>query len=389
MESVKAEPAELFSVKDLRPLLETPGPCLSLYLPLSTAPNQQGSKLNHLEWKELIASLEAKEAKLGDEAEKARTLLKSVANIEELADGAPEWAKSIAVLRSQDLLRLVYLHEEVQPRAEFGPRFYVRPLLPELTKPSVFYVLALSQKNVRLLRCTLDSSEEVPIGANATTSYDEYMNTAKPDHVQVRKGSAGMASGSSKGVFGTTTTELERKDEYLRHFFKQIDAGVGETLRGKTDPLVPVAVEFELPIYAGVNTYPHTLEVGVRGAPNGLKAGEMHARAIEAVANDYQRKLDATLAEYDHKVGGGASNRLKDIVTAAHDGRVLTLIVSDSIEAPGTFDEETNQAIGTRNGGQDLINDAVVQTITHSGNVLVATTKKMPNGAPAAAIFRY
>jgi len=311
MESVKAEPVELFSVKDLRPLLETPGPCLSLYLPLSTAPNQQGLKLNHLEWKELIASLEAK---LGDEAEKARTLLKSVENIEELADGAPEWGKSIAVLRSQDLLRLVYLHEEVQPRAEFGPCFYVRPLLPELTKPSVFYVLALSQKNVRLLRCTLDSSEEVPIGANATTSYDDYMDTAKPDHVSIKRGTAGMASGSSKGVIGTTTSELERKDEYLRHFFKQIDAGVGEVLRGKTDPLVPVAVEFELPIYAGVNTYPHTLEVGVRGAPNGLKAGEMHARAIEAVANEYQRKLDATLAEYDHKVGGGASNRLKDIV---------------------------------------------------------------------------
>ncbi len=67
----------------------------------------------------------------------------------------------------------------------------------------------------------------------------------------------------------------------------------------------------------------------------------------------------------------------------------MTLIVADSLEALGTFDEETNQAVGAREGGQDLINDAVVQTITHSGNVLVATTKKMPNGAPAAAIFRY
>jgi len=386
MESVKAEPAELFSLKDLKPVLATPGPCLSIYLPLSTAPNQQGSKLNKLEWKELVASATEK---AGDQADKARTLLNSIGNIEELTDGAPGWAKSVAVLRSGETQRLIYLHENVQPRAEFGPSFYIRPLLPELTKPSVFYVLALSQKNVRLLRCTRDSSEDVPIGANATTSYDEYMNTAKPDHVQIRKGSAGMASGSSKGIVGTTTSELERKDEYLRHFFKQIDAGLGEVLRGKTDPLVPVGVEYELPIYASVNTYPHTVEEGVRGAANGLKAGEMHARAIEAIANEYERKLDAALAEYDHKAGGGASNRLKEIVTAAHDGRVLTLMVPDALEAPGIFDEETNQAIGERNGGQDLINDAVVQTITHSGNVFVATTKKMPNGAPAAAIFRY
>ncbi len=386
MESVKAEPAELFSVKDLKPLLATPGPCLSIYLPVSSAPNQQGSKLNKLEWKELVGSVSEK---AGDQADKARDLLNSIGNIEELTDGAPVWAKAVAVLRSQDTHRLVYLHETVQPRADFGPCFNVRPLLPELTKATVFYVLALSQKNVRLLRCTLDSSEEVPLTGDTTTSYDEYMDTAKPDHVSIKRGTAGMASGSSKGVIGTTTSELERKDEYLRHFFRQIDAGVGEVLRGKTDPLVPVGVEYELPIYASVNTYPHTVEAGVRGAPNGLKAGEMHARAIEAIGNEYERKLDAVLAEYDHKAGGGASNRLKDIVTAAHDGRVLTLIVSDSIEAPGTFDEETNQATGERNGSQDLVNDAVVQTITHAGNVLVTTSKKMPNGAPAVAIFRY
>jgi len=386
MGTVKVEPTDLFSVKDLKPVLATPGPCLSLYLPLSTAPNQQGLKLDSLEWKELISSATAK---AGDQADKARSLLKSVENIEELTEGAPAWAKSIAVLRSEDSLRVAYLHETVQPRAEFGPSFYIRPLLPELTKPSVFYVLALSQKNMRLLRCTLDSSEEVQLGESTTMSYDDYMDTAKPDHVSIKRGTSGMASGSSKGVIGTTTSELERKDEYLRHFFKQIDAGVGEALRGKTDPLVPVGVEYELPIYAAVNTYPHTVVEGVRGAPNGLKAGEMHARAIEAIASDYERKLDAALAEYDHKAGGGASNRLKDIVQAAHDGRVVTLIVSDSVEAPGTFDEETNQAVGERTSGQDLVNDAVVQTITHAGNVFVTTSKKMPNGAPAVAIFRY
>src|SRR3954470_13841537 len=100
MKSEKPEPAELFSVKDLKPLLAIPGPCLSLYLPLSTAPNQQGLKLNTLEWKELITSAQSK---AGDQGDKLRTLLKSVENIEELTDGAPGWAKSIAVLRAEDL----------------------------------------------------------------------------------------------------------------------------------------------------------------------------------------------------------------------------------------------------------------------------------------------
>src|SRR5437763_15813983 len=70
--------------------------------------------------------------------ENARSLLKSVEKIEDLTDGAPAWAKSIAVLRAEDTLRVIYLHEEVQSRAEVGSCFYVRPLLPELTKASVF-----------------------------------------------------------------------------------------------------------------------------------------------------------------------------------------------------------------------------------------------------------
>lgn len=388
METVKAERAELYSLKDLKPLLGTPGPCLSFYLPLSTAPNEQGLKTNELEWRDLLGSVTEK---ANGSFEGARELVKAVRNIEDFAGNAPDWAKSVAIFRAEDTLRVVYLHDQVPSRVEVGSCFYIRPLLPELTKASVFYVLALSQKNVRLLRCTLDSSEEVPLGANASTSYDEYMNAAKPDHVSIKRGSVGVGSGASKGAVGTTTSERERKDEYLHHFFKQVDAGVVEALRGKTDPLVPVGVDYELALYRTVNSYGQIVAEGVHGAPNGLKAGEMHARAIEALASDYERTLDEALAEYDHKAGGGASNRLKDVVTAAHDGRVVTLIVSDSLETPGVFDEETNRAIGGRVGdsSQDLINDAVVQTIMHAGNVLVATTKKMPNGAPAVAIFRY
>ena len=151
------------------------------------------------------------------------------------------------------------------------------------------------------------------------------------------------------------------------------------------------AVEYEVPIYREVNMYPHLLPESVHGAPNGLKSGEMHARAIEALNRSYDRKVDESLAEWNHKVGGGGSSHLKEVVTAAHDGRVLTLLVSDSQEPTGYFDEATNsvKAHGAEADKQDLVNDAVVQTILHAGKVLVASAKKMPHGVPAAAIFRF
>ncbi len=384
MDTVKAEVAELQTVKDLKQMLGSDGPCLSVYLSLSTAPAAQGAKTNSLQWKEAIGALQGKTDQWGAEG---RELAESVADFDALTNGLELRGKSLAVFRSKNLFQIAFLQEATASRAELGPQFYIRPLLPELVKDKLFYLLALSQNNVRMLRCTLTSSDEVPLTTGTTTSFSTYQDSVKPDHDQVNRTSAGPGSGSSKGAVGTTNTERETKDEYLHHFFKQINTGVNEILRGKTEPLVLAGVDYELSLYKRVNSYPHLSEESVHGAPNGLKAGEMHSRAIEALAKDYEKRLDKVLAEYDHKVGGGASNRLKDVVKAAHDGRVLHLMISDSLAPTGAFDEATDQAIGA--GDQDLVNDAAVQTILHAGSVFVAPNKKMPNGSPAAAVFRY
>jgi hypothetical protein len=382
---MKAELAELQTLKDLKPMLSSEGLCLSIYISLSTAPNAQGIKTNSLLWREMIDELQGQVDKWGAEG---RELLESVSDWNALTEDLELRGKSLAVFRSKDMFRVVFLQQETANRAEIGPQFYIRPLLPELAKDKLFYILALSQNDVRMLRCTLTSSEEVPLSGGVKTSFDDYQDMQKPDHNNKNRASPGPSSGSSKGIMQGTSTDAEARDEYLTHFYKQIGLGVFETLRGKTEPVVPVGVDYELALFRRVNSYPHLSEESVHGAPNGLKAGEMHARAIEALAKAYEKKLDKVLAEYDHKVGGGASNRLKDVVTAAHDGRVLTLVVSDSLTPTGTFDEATNQAIGGK-GDQDLVNDAAVQTILHAGNVLVAPNNKMPHGSPVAAVFRY
>jgi hypothetical protein len=385
MDTVKAELAELQIIKDLKPMLGSEGPCLSVYLSLTTAPGAQGAKTNSLHWKEVLGELQGKIDQWGAEG---RELLESVSDFDSLIDGVELKGKSIAVFRSKDIFQIAFLQEETASRAEMGPQFYIRPLLPELVKHKLFYILALSQNDVRMLRCTLTSSEPVPLIGNVKTNFDDYQDMQKPDHNDKNRASPGPSSGSSVGIMQGTSTDAEARDEYLTHFYKQIGLGVFEALRGKNEPVVPVGVDYELALYRRVNSYPHLTEEGVHGAPNGLKAGEMHARAIEVLAKEYENKLDKVLAEYDHKVGGGASNRLKDVVKAAHDGRVLTLIVSDSLAPTGTFDEATDQASGGA-GDQDLVNDAAVQTILHAGNVFVAPNKKMPNGAPMAAVFRY
>ncbi len=389
MDTLKAELAEFESVKDLKPILDTKGPCLSVYMPLSSATLNQSAKVNALEWRELLRTVEPKIQQYGSQA---RSLLETVSDWEGVLQGAQPQGKSVAIFRSPDIFRVTWAEEQLKSRAVLGPHFYVRPLLPELTRAKTFYILALSQKNVRMLRCTSRASEEVAFPAGVATSFDEYMNTAKPDHMRDNHSSPGPDAGSSKGVMFGTSSDREDKGEYLAHFYGQIDHGVNERLRGKTEPVVLAGVDYEIALYHSLNKYPHLAEEFVEGAPNSLKAGEMHARALAAIARCYDRKIDEALVEYNHKAGGGASNRLKDIMPAVHEGRVLTLLVSDSLETTGKFDEATHTVKARETGtvdDEDLMNDAVVQTILHAGQVFVVPNGKMPNGTPLAAIYRF
>jgi hypothetical protein len=396
MTTVKGELVNLQQWKDLKKLLSAPGPCLSVYMPLSTA-SKEGinprAKQNELHWAECLRNLEERVTQFGAAG---RELVDSVATWDAIApeeNGNSRLERSIAVFRSPDVFQVVLLDEEVADRAVLGPHFYIRPLLPPLVKEQSFYLLALSQRNTRLLRCDSHSSEQVALPTYVRSDFDAWMNQAKPDHTSFYHA---MSSGA-QGAFGPNAlapkgADRESKDEYLSHFFKQIDRGVNEVLKGKTEPLVLCAVEYELPIYREVNSYPHLLPAEVRGAPNSLKSGEMHARALEALEAAYATKVDEALAEWNHRVGGGASSRLKDVVTAAHDGRVLTLLVSDSQEITGVYDEPTHDVKGRETGSaedEDLVNDAAVQTIVHGGEVLVMPHAKMPNGSMFAAIYRY
>ena len=380
---------ELQSSKELKEILASQGPCLSVYLPLNSASPGRNLRVDALEWKETLRGIEHNVDQYGSQG---RELLSSITDWNTFApEGGPR-GRSLAVFRSPEYFGWTWLDETIPSRAVIGPHFHIRPLLPELTRGKSFHILALSRKDVRMLRCTARHSEEVPFAPGVITSFDAWMNTAKPDHTTDNMGTGGPSTGHMKGVMFTTSSEREDKGEYLAHFFRQIDRGVDEMLRGKSEPVVPAGVDYEVALYRTVNTYPHLSEECVHGAPNGLKAGELHARALQAMSRAYEKKVDSLLAEYNHKVGGSASNRVKDVITAAHDGRVLTLLISDSLQMTGTFNESTHSVKGRETGtsaDEDLINDAAVQTIRHAGEVHVVPNNKMPNGSPLAAIYRF
>src|SRR5205085_9890168 len=147
MNTTKAEFAAFKSLKDLKPILSSSPPCLSVYMALDAAPANQSAKTNALRWRECVRTLDEKIQQNGSEG---RELLESISDWDAIWAEEQQSGKSIAVFRSPDVFSVTSLTEPVKGRAVVGPHFYVRPLLPELVRENTFYILALSQKDVRV-----------------------------------------------------------------------------------------------------------------------------------------------------------------------------------------------------------------------------------------------
>ena len=257
----------------------------------------------------------------------------------------------------------------------------------------VFYILALSQNRTRILKCTQDDSEEVPFPAGVAVSLADAMQTRKPDHVLDNRASGGPSTGSMGGVMFGTSTDREDKDEYMLHFFMELDKAMNLVLKGSGDPLVPVGVEHEIALYRRVNTYPHLLEPGIHGAPDGLEGGEMHRRALELLEQRVREPGNEVPADFDKRVGTGhASTHIQEIVAGAWEGRVSHFYFQPNAHYMGTYDHVRQRVKRTDDpldSPVDLIDAAAWQTVLHGGQVRLLPGSALPNGVPACALFRY
>jgi Bacterial archaeo-eukaryotic release factor family 3 len=378
------------SMSEFKDLAAASGPCVSILLPVEA---KQQPAQNPVRLKNAIKTVERMLIERGADSQQTREILDPIS---ELTEDTRHWTdelEGLALFRSPDLLRAFRVPGQVVEWVSVADHFYVKPLLPLLHSDRNFYILALSQKHIRLLRCTGQTSEEVPLPDSVPKTLWDDSRTEAPDHDQENRGAAGPSTGSMKGVVSSTNTDREARDEYLLHFYKHVGKGVADRLKDESAPLVIAGVDYEIALFRRENSYPHLAEDAVHGAADALKGGELHKRALEAVQPFFEAPLKQALARFEQQAGSErASSTAKEIVKAAFDGRVSDLVLSEGTQYMGNFDEATQRVRGHKQplaGDEDLLNAAAVQTILHSGQVFVVPPNKVPHGAPAVAVFRY
>jgi hypothetical protein len=302
----------------------------------------------------------------------------------------------LAIFLSADNFHYYRLPHRFEEFVSVAGRYHLKPLIPLLSEAGHFYILALSQNEIRLLQGSRDSVSEVEL-KNVPPSLAEALKWDDPERqLQWHTGTSFPAGQYRAAAFhghGVTNAE-QSKDEILR-YFQKIDAGLADLLAGERAPLVLAGVEYLFPIYRQANSYRHLIAEGIPGNPDELSAEELHRRAWPIVQPIFKGGQTEAVERYWQTSGNNSrlvSTDLHEIVPAAHFERVEVLFVALGIQQWGTFDADTGDVHLRAEAGPgdfDLLDFAAVHTILNGGAVYAVAPQDVPDTGPAAALFRF
>ncbi|WP_193199309.1 hypothetical protein [Nostoc sp. MG11] len=389
---------QLISREEIKTLLEQPkGNCVSIYMP--THPAGQEVRQDPIRLKNLVKEAEDRLIDAGLEQKEAIALLQKATELDTQDFWEQRGEQGLAIFISQDIFRYYTMPLNFQELVVVTDRFHIKPLLPILNGDGRFYLLALSQQDVRFFEATRHSINEVEI-KNLPKSLDEALQideTAKEGQFRSRMSRGGTSNSSSQpGEFhGQGSSDKDKHQESILEFFHIIDGALHQKLREQKAPLVLAGVEYLLPLYRQANTYQHLMEEGVTGNPEILSAQELHQEAWPIVEADFQKSQQDVLERFHELFGGDtgkATNNLKEIIPAAYYQRVDSLLVAVAQQQWGLFDPSSETVYlheDKETGDEDLLDFVAAHTLLNGGAVYAVPPEQIPYSTAVAAIFRY
>jgi hypothetical protein len=369
--------------------------CVSIYMP--THRTGVDVQQDPIRLKNLLGEAEKHLSDRGMGRRDVQKMLEPASVLLQDSDFWQHQSDGLAIFLSSNGIRRYRLPLNFEEFVTVMDHFHIKPLLPLFTGDGQFYILALSQNEIRLLLGTRHSVSQIDIGqvggslAEAIPSDNHQMN------LQLHSsGSTGGMSGAGSAIFhgqGGGSDEND-KNELLR-YFRLVSEGLTEFLHGDRVPLVLAGVEYLLPIYKEANTYPNLMDGVIKGNPDLLGADELHKSAWDIVEPHFQVAQEEAVSYYQ-QLSGQASERAADtlekIVPAASDGRIETLFIATGVQLWGVFNPNTNEIehhAQIESGDESLLDLAAVQTYLKGGTVYAVEPDKVPGGTSAAAVLRY
>lgn len=376
---------------ELNPLIEKRADsCISIYLPTHRAMPE--TQQDPIRFKNLLAEAENKLIASGLRASEAGQLLEPAAN---LLDDVEFWryrSDGLAVFISPDFFRVYTLPVAFDELVVVAGRFHLKLLLRLFAYDGSFYILALSQNQVRLFQGSRQSVSElfpegIPENLEEALKYDD------PQRQLQFHTRASQSGGRRAAVFHGQGVGIDDSKDRILRYCREIDGVLRPLLKGETAPLILACVDYLLPIYKEASDYRYLMDEAISGNPELLSPAQLHEQAWEIVRPHFQKAQDEAIGKYRQLAGTGRTSAdIGEVISAAAGGRVESLFVAVGVRRWGRVDS-TNNIVELRDdpqpGDEDLLDRAAAETLIHGGAVFAVELEAVPADAPLAAVYRY
>lgn len=375
---------------------QTQSPSISIYLP--THRTGQDTQQDPIRFKNLLREAELSLLDRGMGPRDVSALLQSAQALLEEAHFWQHQRDGLAVFIAPDDFHFYHLPFRVEELLIIARSYYVKPVLPLFTNNGHYYILAISQDEVRLFEGTRHTVGQIDLPDGTPESLDEALQFDGPEkQLQFHSGTSpstaqgGIRSGMFHGHGGREEEQKERIERYLN----LVDAGLKEIFREQQAPLVLAGVDYLLPIYHKISEYVNIMEEGITGSPEHLRPEELQEQAWPIVEPYFRQEMEKVIGQYlQLAVTAKATDNIEEIVAAAFSGRVDNLLLAVNAQIWGTFDPEIGKVIHcqTEQSPEDdlaLLDFSAMQTLQKGGSVYMLSQEEIPTNSSVAAVLRY
>ncbi len=384
---------KLLDMGDLKQLVARPESlCVSIYMPTERAGKEVSQ--NAIRFKNMLRTAEKQLRAYGMSENEVNAFLAPAAK---LLNSNKFWqyqSDGLAAFICPDDFKYFRLPHRFKELSVATKRFHIKPLLSVVGLEGRYYVLALSQNNVRLFQATRQGIGEVEL-KDAPKSLAEALQHEFPEKQLQFHTEGPRRSGMRDAVFFGTGDADPNVKNAIHRYFQAVDKGVYALLKEESAPLVLAAVDYLVAIYKKASRCSTITEQAIKGNPDELSADDLNKRAWKIIQPYVRRAEEDAAAKYKSLAGAEgkqATNKLPDVVRAAYHGRLESLFVPVGVQQWGTYDPETDDVTihdKEHPGDQDLLDLAAVHCLSNKGTVFAVEPQRMPDKSPAAAILRY
>jgi len=234
---------------------------LSIYAPY-IAPNSSDNP-NRTQLKNFLKEARQQLRTKGLDKRQIDALLQPADKLLDSHEFRMNYKHSLAVFIGHKFFRYYHLPPKgTKSSLIIGKGFSIQPIAELVDKSPSYFVFLLSHNGARLLkanRYSIELIKDFPTAMKQDLKIDEYPKGFQPHKV------APVIEGKGSNRFHGQYNETQVDKDMLVKYFRRLDTKLQKVIKRENIPLIIAGVDYLLPIYRQVSTYPYLLANEIKG----------------------------------------------------------------------------------------------------------------------------